>query len=268
MGAQTQESSETSYERENNTAIADVYYLKGQNLRVGLGLSYDDVGVGRSFQEVVEDGAPILQDIVGSNQLIGIDGSQTYGGRLNIVYDHRDQEFTPSRGFYGKVTAQANTVSDDSDVELSEDNYLNFNVDMRQYFSGPSQKMVVLLRNTWIFNTESDIPFYNLADNGGLNSMRAYNEGRFLGQHSFFSSMEMRYTLFKVNVLSYPMSVEMGAFLDVGQVFGDQETLGDDLNVDPGVSMRMINKPNVGLIFNYAWGEDGAYFTGGIGLPF
>ena len=268
LGAQSRGEDETSYEKENNTGILDVYYLKRQNLRVGLGISYEDVNVGRSFDKVVEDGAPLLHDNAFSSFLIGFNGSQTLGGRVNIVYDHRDQEFSPSKGFYGKVTAQANTVSYDDEAVSGEEEYINVEVDMRQYFSGPSQKLVVLLRNNWVFNTASDIPFYNLASVGGLNSMRAYNEDRFLGQYSFFSSMEMRYTLFKVPILGYPMSIEMGGFLDVGQVFGDGQTLGDELNVDPGVSMRMINKPNVGLVLNYAWGEDGAYFTGGIGLPF
>jgi hypothetical protein len=66
------------------------------------------------------------------------------------------------------------------------------------------------------------------------------------------------------------MDIELGAFVDVGQIFGGTESLalGDDLKVDPGMTMRMINKPNVGLVFSIADGDDGIYFTGGIGLPF
>ena len=124
------------------------------------------------------------------------------------------------------------------------------------------------MRGALDLKSESNIPFYMLSSLGGLNTLRAYDTQRWLGQHSVFASGEMRYTLFKIPVLGYPMDIEMGAFLDIGQVFNDSDELGDDLNVDPGITVRMINKPNVGLIFNYAFGEDGGYFTGGIGLPF
>ena len=139
---------------------------------------------------------------------------------------------------------------------------------MRQYFSGPSQKFIVLMRGGLSLKSESDIPFNFLSSIGGPNSIRAYDFERFKGQHSAFGSLEMRYTFCTIPVLGYPMSIEMGAFLDVGQVFGDGEQFGDELNLDPGFSIRMINKPNVGLVINYGFGQDGGYLTGGIGLPF
>ena len=135
-------------------------------------------------------------------------------------------------------------------------------------FSGPSQKLVVLMRGALDLKSEADLPFYQLSSLGGITSSRAYDRDRYLGQHSAFASAEMRYTFFTIPVLGYPMSIEMGAFLDVGEVFGNGTSLGDELNIDPGVSMRMINKPNVGVVLNYAYGSDGVYLSGGIGLPF
>jgi len=85
LGALSRGEDETSYEKENNTGIVDVYYLKKQNLRIGVGLSYEDVNIGRSFDKVVEDGAPLLHNNLISNSLIGFNGSQTFGGRLNVV---------------------------------------------------------------------------------------------------------------------------------------------------------------------------------------
>ena len=172
------------------------------------------------------------------------------------------------------MTVSRQSLSDLESVELSTSFY-GLNLDMRQYFSGPSQKLVVLMRGSLDLKSESDIPFYYLSSLGGPNSVRAYDSNRYLGQHSAFASAEMRYTFFTIPVLGYPMSIEMGAFVDAGQVFGDGVSLAssnaagvNSLNVDPGVTMRMINKPNVGLVLNYAYGSDGGYFSGGIGLPF
>jgi hypothetical protein len=268
IGALTQLEDETAYEREDLDGILDLYVLPIQNLRIGVGVSYNDTNIGESFADLSsEEQIPFLQNTNLVDDLIGLDGSSNFGLRFNLVYDHRDQEFVPSRGFYAKMTLSRHSLSDLTSADLP-DSYTGLNIDMRQYFSGPSQKLVVLMRGGLDLKSESDIPFYYQSTIGGSNSVRAYDFDRFVGQHSAFASAEMRYTFFTIPVLGYPMSIEMGAFLDVGQVFGDGVSLGDELNVDPGISMRMINKPNVGVIFNYAVGADGGYFSGGIGLPF
>ena len=269
IGAFSMEEDETAYEREVLSSVYDLYLLPMQNWRFGIGLSYDDTNVGASFEDLLveEEGVQLLENTDLAEGLVGLSGATNFGLRLNVIYDHRDQEFTPSRGFYTKMTVSRQSLSNLENDDFS-DSYYGLNLDMRQYFSGPSQKLVVLMRGGLDLKSESDIPFYYLSSLGGPNSVRAYDFNRYLGQHSAFASAEMRYTFFTIPVLGYPMSIEMGAFLDVGQVFGDGVALGDELNVDPGITMRMINKPNVGLVFNYAVGSDGGYFSGGIGLPF
>ena len=68
-----------------------------------------------------------------------------------------------------------------------------------------------------------------------------------------------------VKVMSFPMTILMSAFLDGGQVFNSE--FGDDFNLNPGMSVRMANPPNVGFTFNVAYGQDGLLSTGGITLP-
>ncbi len=268
VGPLTVEEDQSAYERTDLNGILDLYALPMQNLRLGVGISYDDYDVGLSFDDIKDsEGIPFLQETSLVDELQGLGGASSVGLRANIIYDHRDQEFAPSRGFYVKMTGSLHSLSNLSEDGI-EDSFFGLDVDMRQYFSGPSQKLVVLMRGALALKSESDLPFYMLSSLGGLVSSRAYDEDRFFGQHSGFISAEMRYTLATIPVLGYPMSIEMGGFVDVGQVFGDGIAFGDEINVDPGVSIRMINKPNVGVVINYAFGEDGAYLTGGIGLPF
>ena len=267
VGSQAIEQNQTAYEQTNLSGIVDLYSLPIQNIRLGLGIGYSDRSIGSSFDNLREtEGIPFLQETALVDGLRGLDGATQLSFRANVIYDHRDQEFAPSRGFYAKMTASRSSLSNIS--EDIADSYYGLDVDMRQYFSGPSQKLVMLMRGALSIKSESDLPFYLLSSLGGLTSSRAYDRERFLGQHSAFVSAEMRYTLFTMQVLGHPMSIEMGGFLDVGQVFGGGESFGDELNVDPGISLRMINKPNVGVILNYAVGADGGYLTGGIGLPF
>ena len=266
IGAFTEEEDETAYEKTQLNGILDLYVLPVQNLRIGVGVGYDNYDVGISFDDVIDtEEISFLQESPLTSGLIGLDGGTATSFRANIIYDHRDQEFAPSRGFFAKMTVATNSLSEDIE-DISS--YTSLDVDMRQYFSGPSQKLVVLMRAGLSLKSESDLPFNLLSSLGGPASSRAYDFERYKGQHSAFGCAEMRYTFFTIPVLGYPMSIEMGTFVDVGQVFGDGTAFGDELNVDPGISMRMINKPNVGLILNYAYGNDGGYFTGGIGLPF
>lgn len=267
VGPLAQEEDEAAYETTRLQGIVDLYVLPIQNLRFGIGVGYDNYDVGTSFDEVIDtEGIDFLQSSPIINNLFGPAGGTSVSLRGNIIFDHRDQEFAPSRGFYTKVTVARHNLSDIEDESASE--FTALDVDMRQYFSGASQRLIVLMRAGLSLKSESDIPFNFLSSLGGPSNLRAYDFERWLGQHSAFGLVEMRYSICTIPVLGYPMSIEMGAFLDVGQVFGDGQSFGDELNVDPGVTIRMINKPNVGLVFNIASGEDGVYVTGGIGLPF
>ena len=268
LGANSKEDDETAYRDEELLGVLDFYFLPIQNFRFGAGLRYRDIQTGTSIQDLADEGLPFLVEESQFSNLLGLNGGSVLGPRINLVYDHRDQEFSPSRGFYGKTTVEYNSILDDEGSSELVDNYWTLNLDLRQYFSTANQKLIFLIRNTWTFNSEDNIPFFESAGLGGGSTLRAYDPNRFLGKNSVFGSMEMRYTLFKAKILGYPMSIEMAGFLDAGQVFGRGDELGDELNIDPGISLRMINRPNVGMIFNVASGEDGLYFSGGIGLPF
>ena len=187
---------------------------------------------------------------------------------MNLVFDSRNSEFTPSAGFFGKATAEFNNVSDQ--VVTTSDpvsNYGKFSIDLRQYFSTRDQILTLLLRNTWIFTTDENIPFFDLATLGGDFSNRAFDNGRFYGQHSVFASMEIRVQMMHIVFLGMPMDVQMAPFLDAGQVFNADGFTGN-FNVNPGMSIRIINPPNLGIIGNAAIGQDGIIFIGGVTLPF
>ena len=268
IGPSTEVVDGTAYRRNWINGIVDLYVLPTQFVRVGVGVGYDNYDVGTSFEEITEiEGVPFLQESPLADGLIGLNGGTSVSLRGTIIYDHRDQEFASSKGFYSKLTVSRNNLSNVSEEESVSD-FTALDVDVRQYFSGASQKLVVLLRGALSLKSESQIPFDLLSNVGGLNSIRAYDAGRFRGQHSAFGSAEVRFTLGTIPVLGYPMSIEIAPFVDIGQVFGDGAAFGDELNVDPGFSFRMINKPNVGLVFSYAVGTDGGYLSGGIGLPF
>mgnify|MGYP005845177199 CR=1 FL=1 len=273
IGAAANQEDVAAYDHQNAGGTVDFYYFPIQKLRIGGGFKFRDVNIDRGLTDIDGDAfdldgdVPLMTDANFDNPELNT-GSTVVGGRANLIYDGRNQEFNPTKGFFGKITAEFNSVTEDKGSDIVDD-YSKFHVDLRQYVSPPSQKWVFVMRNEWAFTTEKNIPFYELPSLGGLRSIRAFDINRFRDQHSFYASMEMRYTLAHINVMGFPMAMVMSGFLDAGQVFNEDQKLNfsNDFNWAPGVSIRLVNYPNIGYTLNIATAEDGVYISGGISLP-
>ncbi|MCH8326438.1 MAG: hypothetical protein IIB83_07755, partial [Bacteroidetes bacterium] len=110
-------------------------------------------------------------------------------------------------------------------------------------------------------------PFFDLATLGGQYDIRAFDTGRFYGQHSVFASAELRYVVMQMIFMGFPVDIEMAPFIDTGQVF-NSDGINGRFNVTAGMSVRILMRPNIGIIANAAVGQDGLVFTGGVNLPF
>jgi len=292
IGRERNQEEVTTYDQVERKVIADFMYTPFNKFRIGAGIKFRNVEVGKGLDDIDSDGfgdiilndLETLQSIVDNDinrfedDIQNIANTTIIGGRVKVIYDARNQEFNPTKGFYGEVTAEFNNITNintpdnipEDNQESLEDDYVQVNIDMRKYHSGAGQRFSMLFRNQWTFTTSRDIPFYELASLGGPSSIRAFSLNRFRDQHSMFASMEMRYVLMKVKIMGFPMAVMMSAFLDAGQTFNEDQklNLGDDFNWAPGFSLRFVNYPNVGYIVNVATAEDGVNVTGGISLPF
>lgn len=271
VGSGSKEEDKTNYTHQEFGGILDFYWMPVDHWRFGIGRKVRKVNVSDG-NDKIHDIMPWTTDLTSEGgkfeMVAGIKGATVVGGRVNLVFDSRNSEFTPSAGFFGKATAEFNNVSDQ--VVTTSDpvsNYGKFSIDLRQYFSTRDQILTLLLRNTWIFTTDENIPFFDLATLGGDFSNRAFDNGRFYGQHSVFASMEIRVQMMHIVFLGMPMDVQMAPFLDAGQVFNADGFTGN-FNVNPGMSIRIINPPNLGIIGNAAIGQDGIIFIGGVTLPF
>lgn len=268
MGPGTKERDVAIYDHREVGGTLDVYHFPAQKLRVGIGYKARYVEVGRGLDDidqVVDGPIPALLDLARFSDVLGLGGATVMGGRFNVIYDARNQEFNPSSGFFGKFTAEVNEVVDDHNSTALVNTYGRFLLDLRQYLSTVDKRWQLVLRSEATVTTSDRVPFFDQAQLGGFNSLRAFDEGRFYGQHSVFGSMEIRRTVGSIKMMSFPMTILMSAFLDGGQVFNS--AFGDDFNLNPGMAVRMANPPNVGFTFNVAYGQDGIYSTGGISLP-
>jgi len=263
LGAGTDEEDESNYTHEEFGGYLDLYWLPANNIRFSVGGKVRSVDVKRGADRLAGDVAFTINEARFAN-VAGIQGATVVGERVNFVYDGRNQEFTPSAGIYMELSAEYDQVTSDVKPVSS---YGRFTVDIRKYFSTVDQKFTLLLRNGWTFTTSEDIPFFDQATLGGESTLRAFDLGRFYGQHAVFGSMELRFQAMHMVLMGFPMDLEIAPFLDFGQVFNSTDFDGD-FNINPGMSMRVLNRPNIGIVANGALGQDGVIFTGGVSLPF
>lgn len=271
LGASTRDIDKTVYTHSETGIVLDFYWIPADHIRIAVG--------GKVRSVAVNDGAEKRRgvDVFTTSQINaggrlaevpGIKGATVYGERISFVYDGRNSEFMPTSGFYGKVTAEYNQITDQVVTNPNTiSNYGRFLGNFRKYFSTIDQKYTLLIRNSWIINTSKYVPFFDQGTLGGDLSDRGFDKGRFYGQNSVFASIEFRDQIFTVDMMGSLMTIEITPFIDMGQVF-DSDGFNGRFNINPGIGMRILNKPNVGIVTAMAWGQDGIVLTGGVQLPF
>ncbi len=271
LGPGAKDENETNYSHEETGGFFDFYWLPRDKVRVGVGVVFRSVDVAEGSDDL-HDEMPWTTDLTDPGERFanvpGIFGATVTGQRLLAVYDSRNSEFAPSAGFFGKISAGLYEVTDEGGGPIDlVDTYGRFTADLRHYSSTIDQKWTLVLRNSWTLTTSERIPFFDLAEFGGGFSDRGFITGRFYDQHATFVSVEIRRLIMPLAMLGIPMEVEMAPFVDAGQVFDDNGFSGV-FNVNPGLSVRFLNKPNVGVVSNVALSQDGVVLTGGVQLPF
>lgn len=263
VGADQEASDESAYAQRELGGTTDFYRNFTTYWRAAFGVGLRDVEIDDPADTLGEE---LPSTLAAYADTPGLEGGTVVSERVTLVYDKRNQEFTPSAGTYVRLRAEYNQMSSGSGPLVADD-WARFEAIGTQYWSSPGQRYTLVARNEWQLTTgDGDLPFWAQPTLGGARNLRAFGEGRFHGDNSVYASMELRIQVMHVVVIGMPMDVELSPFVDAGQVFDD--SFGGKFNVNPGMSMRVLNRPNVGLVVNWAYGQDGGQFTGGISLPF
>ena len=187
----------------------------------GSGKANGDTSIGENFSNPPDQ--PVGQWIPGflSNTKI-----LSYGGFL--VYDTRDDAQGLTRGIniYGRAS------SDDglnNDAAFSDYGWIEAEVDVRGYIPLGSPRTSLALRSRGQFKAPkggSQIPFYDLSWMGGREYLRGYETYRFRGNNVLLFSTELRRTVYSK---TDTRGLDVFAFADSGQVWGDARSLTDPL---------------------------------------
>ncbi len=172
----------------------------------------------------------------------GVGTNTTIAQGIRILWDTRDSPVTPSKGtsgeFFGEKTSEA--MGSDSD-------FIRYGLEGKRFFlwkDHPHQ--VTVVRGLYQKVNGSFIPFYELSQLGGRDSLRGYGEGRFADRGSLVFNVEQRFTFASLNLMNIQTNFEVAPFVDLGTVFPDiQDIKSKSLRPVYGAAFRAAVKPNV-----------------------
>ncbi len=270
FGDRTTESQETNY-------TSRELLLK---LTVGLNLTPDlSVMLTERFRIVrVDDG--VVNSLPGIKQLFpvipGIQGSQVLGHGLVLRYDTRDSQLIPTKGTYVNFLAEFNQNLQSGD----ENQWGRVTLDGRHLIPHASNRMVFVSRVFFsgVFGqierrgTELGVPFYEQPTLGGEDTLRAFGHNRYIGSWAALINFEERVRLLDKKIFDNDIRLELAPFLDIGRVgrtgVDFTKLLFTNVQVNPGVGLRLVAIPSVVGRFDVAYGKDGINAFVGLDYPF
>jgi outer membrane protein assembly factor BamA len=198
------------------------------------------------ISEYKEDGQLIIDQPPGFNSgyLMGVGPSMGYDSRDNIIYPHNGTYIRTKYNFYIPG--------------LNGDfHYSDFSFDVRKYFSTSNKKNTLAIQSNFAFQSNDNVPFYELNRVGGESRLRGVISQRYLDTKRGLAQIEYRRKL--------PFTLGFVLFGGAGKVFRDFENLNfDNLKYSYGFGFRWMIIPqeltNFRIDFGYGSnGEKGIY---------
>jgi hypothetical protein len=128
---------------------------------------------------------------------------------------------------------------------------------------------VTALRYQLQFQRGDELPFYAQVQVGETTGLRMAGDGRFTDRGKIVVNLEERITLSRVPYLKFLREVEIAPFIDAGAVFSDPSDFSTgDLRYGPGLSLRLLLRPQVVATADLAFGSEGTNTILRVGYPF
>ena len=259
IGNRAPESNETNY----TSREVLIQFTAGININHDIALTWSE----RYHDVRVDQGAvtslPQTKDVFPT--LTGIEGAQILGHKLTFRYDTRDKQLIPTQGSYlnGSIELGQNLHHEDPNL------WLRTTFDGRQLIPHYDSRMVFVAHFLADAVNGRAVPFYERPSLGGETTLRAFGHSRFINDTALLLNFEERILVREQKFFDYLIDFEVAPFLDIGRVFNRfRLSRLSDPQINPGVGIRVLARPNVVGRFDVAHGKDGTNVFVGLDYPF
>jgi outer membrane protein assembly factor BamA len=178
--------------------------------------------------------------------LPGVHGGVVNPLALSLVWNTRDDVMRPTRGWRVLLKVLHTNKSLFSDFE-----YTRFFADAGYLRSFNEGRQIAGLRigGEWIEAPIREVPFWELSELGGKDTLRGFFPHRFVGKGRVLINLELRSRLLEFDFLNWwHVHLDGVLFGDTGRVFLDGDELRDEFTLDEDILGRIIDD------FHYSYG--------------
>ena len=215
IGANSLESNETNYTLRQGGG--EVTF--GRRLMPELTASLTERLRSVTIRRGAVDSLPFLQDVF--TDIPGEDGSFVWAHRLALTYDTRNSLVMPTQGCFGQVFVEV------ADKAIgSKASFVRYGLEGRWLWPHLGERLVLAVRGLLDRVDGPNIPFFELSELGGDETLRGFGENRFLDEGRALVTAEERIKVFQINYGNVRTDIELAVFADVGRVFHNFTDLG------------------------------------------
>ncbi|MDA8132183.1 MAG: BamA/TamA family outer membrane protein [Elusimicrobia bacterium] len=206
-----------------------------------------------------------MKDRFPADYSVASDLKTFHTNRFSLVYDDTDHPFLPKIGTYASASVLYSNRKLGSDYE-----YRTYALQVKHYYNYRGKGRYVTAAHYLLqFQRGDALPFYAMPQLGESTGLRMTGDGRFTDRGKFVFTLEERITLSKTPFYKFISETEIAPFLDVGTVFARPSDLrARDLKYGPGISARLVIRPQLVATVDFAYGSEGTNAIIRIGYPF
>jgi outer membrane protein assembly factor BamA len=208
------------------------------------------------------DSLPYLKDTF--SDVPGENGSFVWAHRLALTYDARNSQVTPTRGGFGQVFVE---LADEAIG--SEASFVRYGLEGRFLWPHLGDRLVMAVRGLVERVDGSNVPFYELSELGGDETLRGFGENRFLDEGRLLFNAEERIKVFQLNYGNVRTDIELAVFTDIGRVFRNFSDLGSGkIQAVVGGGIRFLAASQIVAKIDVGVGSEGVAIFTGLDYPF
>jgi outer membrane protein assembly factor BamA len=208
------------------------------------------------------DSLPFLQDAF--TDIPGEDGSFVWAHRLALTYDTRNSQVTPTQGILGQVFVE---VADEAIG--SKASFVRYGLEGRWLWPHLGERLVFAVRGLLDRVDGPNVPFFELSELGGDETLRGFGENRFLDEGRVLVNVEERFRVFQINYGNVRTDIELVVFTDVGRVFHNFSDLGSGkIQAVVGGGVRFLAASQIVAKIDVGLGSEGVAIFTGLDYPF
>jgi hypothetical protein len=199
----------------------------------------------------------------------GIEGGMIFAEGLRLVYDTRNNIFTPTRGEYAVVFVE----NDHYVLHDAAHPYQGFGIEGTKLWPHTDDAQFVSVAHLKAQFVVGKAPFWELPALGGGSSLRSYNPNRFTDNDTWVINLEERIRVYTVRVEGVTAEIQVAPFVDFGEALRATQDVARP-NVDRrvhwsvGSGVRAVVPPYIVGRMDIAWGTEGIGITVGLDYPF